>query len=148
MEEAINCEYWLPSESISSCNSAGSSSRRVRASQSSSISEVGLCNSTQSSGSLVLKVRDELADLGREEKLWMPRRKNQNMHPRLPELRLLLLHDPVGIQKYPEVDEDQPNRDDRPAASRHVLVLDWDEHVSLSLGRIPRYGQMPSGEGT
>ena len=64
-------------------------------------------------------------------------RKNQNVLPHLPELRVLLLHDPVGTQKNNEVEEDQPNRDDRPASGRHVLMLDWDKHG------IPKRRQKP-----
>jgi hypothetical protein len=35
--------------------------------------------------------------------------------------------------KDEQIHEDQPNCDDRPAASRHVLVLDWDNHAEASL---------------
>jgi hypothetical protein len=62
-------------------------------------------------------------------------RKSQNMRTCLPELRVLLLHDPVGTQKNNEIEEDQSQRDDRPSSGRHVLMLDWNEHSGTSVTR-------------
>src|ERR1035437_1716061 len=47
----------------------------------------------------------------------------------LPELRILLVHGAMSSSKDQQVNEDKRKRYDRPTASRHVLVLDWDNHA-------------------
>jgi hypothetical protein len=51
----------------------------------------------------------------------------------------------VGTKKNSEVDKYQCKRDDWPAASRHIFMLDWDEHDIVSVGKSAANAQMPSG---
>jgi hypothetical protein len=65
----------------------------------------------------------------------MHRCEKQNVDAKLSLSRILRFNLPMRCEKCEEIDDDQSDRNDRPAAARHIFVAQRNQHGSTLLDR-------------